>query len=97
MRAFGISFDDVKTQAQFAAKEKLNFALLSDPDGSVADKFGVRRGERAMASRLTFILDEKGVVRHVFERVSVSTHGADVAAVVKELQAKEGEKTPREK
>jgi thioredoxin-dependent peroxiredoxin len=37
----GVSGDSVKSHQLFKKKEKLNFTLLADEDGSVAKKFGV--------------------------------------------------------
>ena len=82
----GISTDDVATQAAFAKAQKLDFALLSDPDGSAARKYGAWMPRLGMARRLTFVIDPKGILRHVTERVSVRTHGADLAKLIQELQ-----------
>lgn len=78
--------DDVRSQAAFAEKQKLTFELLSDPDGSVAGKYGVLMKGRAMARRLTFVLDEKGILRHIDERVDVRTHGGDLTALIRRLR-----------
>jgi peroxiredoxin Q/BCP len=40
----GVSGDDVSKQAQFAARHRLGYPLLSDPDGTVRSRFGVKRG-----------------------------------------------------
>ena len=40
----GISADQVEKQKQFSDKHQFDYPLLSDPDGSVATQFGVRRG-----------------------------------------------------
>lgn len=87
MTVYGASLDDVATQKKFAKDQKLRFGLLSDPDGSAADKYGVRRGR--MARRVTFVVDAKGVLRLVDENVDVSKHGSDLAAAIRELK-KEG-------
>lgn len=86
-RVFGISTDDVRSQAAFHAAQKLNFSLLSDPDGSVASKFGVLGQRRPYARRKTFVIDPKGKLRHVSDRVDVSKHGAELAALLRKLQA----------
>jgi len=80
-----VSLDDVQSVAKFAQDQKLSFSLLSDPDGGVARKYGVL-GDGAFARRVTFVLDPEGVVRHVDEKVNVTTHGADLAAVIEKLQ-----------
>ena len=81
---YGISLDDVETQGKFAKAQKLNFKLISDPDGSGADKYGVRRGR--YTRRVTFVIDEEGVLREIDESVDVSSHGSDLASLIAELQ-----------
>ncbi len=87
MRVFGISTDDVQKQAAFHKDQKLNFALLSDPDASVAKKFGVLHG-RGFARRVTFVIDDAGVLRHIAPKVGVRTHGDDLAKLIGALREK---------
>ena len=86
MDVYGISTDDVKNQAAFAKKQKLEFKLLSDPDGSAARKYGVLRKGKPHASRRTFVLDEKGILRHINERVDVRNHGRDLIELIRKLR-----------
>ena len=58
---------------------------MSDPDGSVARKYGVL-SKRGWAERVTFVVGPGGAVRHVDTRVDVSRHGADLVGVLRELQ-----------
>ena len=87
VKVYGISLDDVAAQKQFHEQQKLNFPLLSDPDGSVARRFHTLIEGKGYTSRTTFVIDPAGVARHVDRNVQVGTHGADLAAVVKKLQA----------
>ena len=80
MKVYGISMDDVASQAKFAKMQKLNFQLLSDPDGSVATKYGV--GGRRYPRRHSFVIDDKGVLRHVAKKVNVMAHGQDLAELI---------------
>ncbi|BFO17719.1 hypothetical protein SHKM778_41070 [Streptomyces sp. KM77-8] len=43
-RPVGISGDAVERQAEFAGRHTLGMPLLSDPDGTVRERFGVKRG-----------------------------------------------------
>jgi len=70
--------------AAFAKAQELNFKLLSDPDGSVARKYGVLTA-RGYANRVTFVIDDKGVLRHIDQQVKVDSHGIDIAEVVRRL------------
>lgn len=80
--------DDVASQAAFAKEQELQFPLLSDPDGSVAAKYRVLRSMRgmSMASRVTFIIDDAGILRAIDNKVDVSNHGSDLAKLIAGLQ-----------
>lgn len=85
----GVSVDTVKTQKSFCEQQKLPFDLLADEDGKLAKLFGVFNSERNLARRVTFVIDPKGIVRAVDEKVNVRTHGQDLVKLLKELQAAE--------
>ncbi len=80
-----LSLDDVQALAAFGEAQKLGFSLLSDPDGSVARKFGVL-GERGFAERVTFVVAPNGEIRHVDRKVDVTKHGADLTTLLEGLQ-----------
>jgi len=82
----GISLDDVKSQASFHEAQKLNFPLLSDPDGSVATKYGTLMADKPYSARITFVIDDKGVLRYRDDKVSVESHGKDLGGVVRGLR-----------
>ena len=82
---YGLSLDDVADLGKFAKDQKLEFQLLSDPDGSVAKKFGVL-SKRGWANRVTFIIDPGGMVATIDDSVDVSKHGGDLVGLLKELQ-----------
>ncbi len=76
----GISPDPVKRLSKFAEKESLNFDLLSDEDHAVADEFGVWGFKKFMGKeydgihRLSFLIDEQGVISHVFDKFKTKDH-----------------------
>lgn len=82
----GISLDDVRSQKAFHEAQKLNFPLLSDPDGSVAAKYAAMMEDKPYTARVTFVVDDKGVLRHVDRKVAVESHGKDLAGVVRGLR-----------
>ncbi len=72
----GISPDQPEKLARFDDKYSLGFTLLSDPDHSVADAYGVW-GEKSLYGkkymgivRSAFLIDEKGKVEHAWYKVS---------------------------
>ena len=86
MDVFTASMDSVQELAQFAEKQKALYAMLSDPEGSVATKYGVLDPSGKYAQRVTFVIDDKGILRKVVDQVNVKTHGEDLAALVDELK-----------
>lgn len=89
MTPYGISLDDVASQKAFHTAQRLGFALLSDPDGSVARRYAVLAEGAKWPQRVTFVVDPKGVVRHVDRKVNVGSHGADLLPVLDGLLASE--------
>ncbi len=59
---FGISTDSLETSKEFAESLGLEFAVLSDEDGSVARSYGVLMDGPNMAKRATFVIDREGMV-----------------------------------
>ncbi|MET8979564.1 peroxiredoxin [Streptomyces sp. NPDC004539] len=58
-RPVGISGDTVDKQNEFVGKHTLGMPLLSDEDGAVREKFGVKRGFALMATkRVTFVIGQ---------------------------------------
>lgn len=76
----------MEDQAKFHAEQELNFPLLSDPDGSAATKLGALRPGAGWTNRVTFVVDEKGVLRYRDDQVDVDSHGEDLAELVLRLR-----------
>jgi thioredoxin-dependent peroxiredoxin len=76
----GVSPDPVKRLPKFIEKQNLNFTLLSDEDHALADQFGVWGPKKFMGRefdgihRISFLLDEKGVVEQVFDKFTTKDH-----------------------
>jgi thioredoxin-dependent peroxiredoxin len=114
---FGISTDDEKSHKKFIAKEKLPFTLLADPDKTVHNKFGAwveksMYGRKYMGTaRITYIIDEKGIISEVIEKVDTKNHAAQILGgtapkpatkkavkkVAKKIQAKPAKKAAKKK
>jgi peroxiredoxin Q/BCP len=62
----GISSDSVSAHEKFAEDEQLPFPLLSDSEGSTRRAYGVKSTLGLIPGRTTFIIDEQGVVRHIY-------------------------------
>lgn len=76
----GISPDVVKRLPKFIDKEQLNFSLLSDEDHAVAEAFGVWGLKKFMGKeydgihRISFLINEQGVIEHVFDKFKTKDH-----------------------
>lgn len=81
---FGVSADDEKRHAKFVKKYSLNFPLLSDPDHDLLEAYGVwieksLYGRKYMGiARCSFVVDAKGRIEKVWDKVNVDTHAAEV-------------------
>lgn len=76
----GISPDPVKRLPKFIEKESLNFTLLSDEDHKIAEAFGVWGPKKFMGKeydgihRISFLIDEEGLVEKVFDKFKTKDH-----------------------
>ena len=84
IKVLGVSLDSEASHKKFAAKYKLPFTLLADPDHAIADAYGVYGEKKFMGrtymgvKRTTFLIDEKGKVKKVFDKVKPEEHAKDV-------------------
>ncbi|QLK24386.1 peroxiredoxin [Natrinema zhouii] len=74
---YGVSVDDVDSHRSFCESEGLEFDLLADPDGELADAFDVELRDSGVTTRTTFFLAD-GEVRAVYEGVDPDGHAREV-------------------
>ena len=80
----GVSADDEKKQANFKNKYEFPFPLLADEDKTVINTFGVWGPKKFMGKeydgihRMTFIINEEGVVERVIDKVKTKDHAAQI-------------------
>ena len=80
----GVSADSEKKQHNFSEKYNFPFPLLADEDKQVINAFGVWGPKKFMGReydgihRMTFIIDENGVVERVIEKVKTKAHSAQI-------------------
>ena len=84
IKVFGISTDSEKSHQKFISKFQLPFDLLADTDKNIVEKYGVW-GEKSMYGkkymgtlRKTFLIDEKGKIAKIFDKVNVAEHANEV-------------------
>ncbi|MEU6816805.1 peroxiredoxin [Streptomyces sp. NPDC046860] len=75
-RPVGISGDSVEKQQEFAGLHTLGMPLLSDPDGAIRERFGVKRGfSLAPTKRVTFVIgQDRTVLEVVRSELRMNTH-----------------------
>ena len=84
----GASLDSVQSHQKFASKYDLPFALVSDEEKNLVKKYGVWKeksmyGRKYMGiERTTFVIDEKGVITHIFRKVKVDGHAEEILALL---------------
>lgn len=82
----GVSTDSVKSHKKFKDAYELPFTLLSDEDKKMVSAYGVwteksMYGRKYMGTvRSSFLVDPKGIVRKVYEKVKPAKHAAEVIA-----------------
>jgi len=85
----GVSPDTVKDQAKFKQKFTLPFSLLADAEHVVSEKYGVWGLKKFMGReyegvhRTTFLIDPKGKIKAVFEKVKPAEHSKEILAAFK--------------
>jgi peroxiredoxin Q/BCP len=85
----GISGDSVEKQQEFTGRHNLGMPLLSDADGSIRERFGVKRGfTLAPTKRVTFVIaQDRTVLEVVRSELRMNTH-ADRALAALHAQKK---------
>ena len=81
IKVVGVSFDTPKDNAAFAGKHQFGFPLLSDSDHAVALAYGACSGPDARyPDRVSFLIDEHGIIEKVYDQVDPRDHPARVLA-----------------
>ena len=86
VEVIGVSFDSSASHQKFIAKFNLNFPLLADTDGKIADAYGVRMTDRDMARRVSFLIGLDGKIAHVTDTPNADTHLSEMKEAVSKLK-----------
>ena len=85
----GVSIDSAASHQKFIAKNELPFTLIADTDKTLVGEMGVW-GEKSMCGRkymgtfrMTFILNEEGVIEKIFspKEIKTKTHGEQILSL----------------
>ena len=83
-KVVGVSPDSEKSHKKFTDKYELPFPLIADTEKNILQDYGVWGRKKFMGReydgviRTTFIIDEKGVIEEVIEKVDTKNHAAQV-------------------
>ncbi len=87
----GVSVDSPKSHDKFITKFDLPFTLVSDEDKKIVEKYGVWGEKKFMGRtydgtyRVTFLIDTKGKIAHIWPKVKPEPHAAEVLEKINEL------------
>ncbi len=85
----GVSKDSADSHKKFADKYGLPFILVSDPELSAINAYGVWQEKKMYGKismgvvRTTFIIDESGVIEKIIPKVKPDTNAADILAYLR--------------
>jgi peroxiredoxin Q/BCP len=91
VKVIGVSPDDVQKHKKFENKYQLPFTLLADTDKKIVQDYGVWGEKKFMGvqfigtHRTTFLIDEKGVIQAVIEKVKTKDHFSQIKAIWTDL------------
>jgi peroxiredoxin Q/BCP len=83
---YGISADDVTSQAKFKKNHQLNFTLLADPDETVIKAYGTKMMMLPMSKRWTFIIGPDLKIRSVQKDVDPAVDALKTAELIGQLK-----------
>ena len=83
----GISGDFFAYNQKFAVKYHLPFFLLSDEEKKLRQLFGVPTALFGLLpGRVTYVLDQKGVIRLIFDQLSPKSHITKALEMIKKME-----------
>jgi peroxiredoxin Q/BCP len=79
----GVSFDGAAANKAFAEKFGFPYALLCDTERKLGVAYGACDSPSAgHARRISYLIDENGIIQHAFAKVDPATHAEDVLALL---------------
>ena len=84
VEVLGVSIDDEGRHKKFSEKYQLPFRLVSDPEKKIVEAYGVWGLKKFMGreymgtNRVTYLINEEGVIEHVWPKVSVARHAEEL-------------------
>jgi thioredoxin-dependent peroxiredoxin len=82
----GVSFDSPESHQKFIEKHKLNFPLLADTNGKIAEAYGVRIPGKNFARRVSFLIGLDGIIAHVTDSPQADAHLSEMKDAIAKLK-----------
>jgi peroxiredoxin Q/BCP len=84
VEVIGVSGDSVESHSKFKESYMLPFTLLSDEKKEVRKEYGILG--HVLPARVTFVIDKKGVIRHIFSsQTNMKAHVDEAMKILKTL------------
>ena len=89
IQILGVSADPIEKQKSFAEKQDFNYPLLSDENHAMLktyEAWGLKKfmgREYEGIFRISYLIDENGIIEKVFEKVKTKTHANDILNMLK--------------
>ncbi len=84
----GISSDSIESHRAFAENHRLPFTLLSDQKQQVRKLYGAGGRFSLFPGRVTFIIDKKGIIRHIFSsQVQPTKHIQEALQILRQIDS----------
>ena len=84
VQIIGCSADPPPKQKKFCDKQNFQYTLLSSEDHEMLKAYGVWGKKKFMGreymgiSRITYVIDEKGIIERVYKKVKTGSHAKDI-------------------
>lgn len=90
-KIYGISPDNIKKHRKFIDKYEFQYSLLADPEKEIIKSFGLWGPKKFMGREITgvyrksLIIDNKGKILKIIEKVKTKEHGSQLLTELKLL------------
>jgi len=82
----GVSCDSAESHQKFISNHNLNFPLLADTDGKIAEAYGTKMAGRNMSRRVSFLIGLDGKIVHETDVPQAETHLSEMKEAVEKLK-----------
>jgi peroxiredoxin Q/BCP len=86
VKIVGVSYDSEESHKKFISKYNLNFPLVADTDGTIAQAYGVKMDNRNMAKRVSFLIGLDGKIAHVTNNPKAEAHLDEMKAAAGKIK-----------